>query len=145
MSERVRRSYRTVDYHVGGEPFRIVVEGAPELPGSTLAEKRLSARDTEELDAHRPVQASAWLTAHAERFPAGVFAVEREALQILAACERGPRNEDLARTFATRHPSSPLVGRLQRACGDKVAFSKSTNDATAPGERMSEPSKGEQR
>jgi proline racemase/trans-L-3-hydroxyproline dehydratase len=31
---------RTVDYHTGGEPFRIVVEGAPELEGRTVLERR---------------------------------------------------------------------------------------------------------
>jgi proline racemase len=31
---------RTVDYHTGGEPFRIVVEGVPELAGRTVPERR---------------------------------------------------------------------------------------------------------
>lgn len=31
---------RTVDYHTGGEPFRIVVDGAPELVGGTVLERR---------------------------------------------------------------------------------------------------------
>ena len=30
----------TVDYHCAGEPFRIVLAGAPELKGSTILEKR---------------------------------------------------------------------------------------------------------
>jgi len=30
----------TVDYHTGGEPFRIVVGGAPELEGRTILERR---------------------------------------------------------------------------------------------------------
>jgi len=30
----------TVDYHTAGEPFRIVVGGAPEIPGATVAERR---------------------------------------------------------------------------------------------------------
>src|ERR671912_1090319 len=34
---------RTIDYHTAGEPFRIVVEGAPELPGATVAERRARA------------------------------------------------------------------------------------------------------
>ncbi|HEX5590234.1 MAG TPA: proline racemase family protein [Candidatus Limnocylindrales bacterium] len=36
---------RTVDYHTGGEPFRIVVGGAPELGGRTVLERRRWARD----------------------------------------------------------------------------------------------------
>lgn len=34
---------RTVDYHTAGEPFRIVVAGAPELPGATVADRRVTA------------------------------------------------------------------------------------------------------
>lgn len=36
---------RTVDYHTGGEPFRIVVDGAPALEGRTVLERRRWARD----------------------------------------------------------------------------------------------------
>ena len=31
---------RTVDYHTGGEPFRIVTHGIPEIPGRTVLERR---------------------------------------------------------------------------------------------------------
>ena len=34
---------RTTDYHTAGEPFRIVLEGAPDLPGATVAERRALA------------------------------------------------------------------------------------------------------
>jgi proline racemase len=33
----------TVDYHTAGEPFRIVLDGAPEVPGSTVRERREQA------------------------------------------------------------------------------------------------------
>jgi proline racemase len=36
---------RTVDYHTGGEPFRIIVDGAPALEGRTVPERRRWARD----------------------------------------------------------------------------------------------------
>lgn len=36
-------TFRTVDYHTAGEPFRIVVAGAPELPGSDVADRRARA------------------------------------------------------------------------------------------------------
>ena len=42
---------RTTDYHTAGEPFRIVLEGGPELPGATVAERR--ARALESPDAQR--------------------------------------------------------------------------------------------
>ncbi|MGO2139782.1 MAG: proline racemase family protein [Leucobacter sp.] len=35
----------TTDYHTAGEPFRIVHEGLPELPGSTVGERRVAAID----------------------------------------------------------------------------------------------------
>ncbi|MFC4590079.1 proline racemase family protein [Sphaerisporangium corydalis] len=36
---------RTVDYHTGGEPFRIVTAGVPEIPGDTVARRRENASD----------------------------------------------------------------------------------------------------
>jgi proline racemase len=35
----------TVDYHTGGEPFRIVTGGVPEMPGETVLERRRYARE----------------------------------------------------------------------------------------------------
>ncbi|MDH6708075.1 proline racemase [Kitasatospora sp. MAA19] len=34
---------RTVDYHAAGEPFRIVLDGVPAIPGDTVAERRAIA------------------------------------------------------------------------------------------------------
>ena len=34
-----------VDYHTGGEPFRIVTGGVPPLEGTTILERRRFARD----------------------------------------------------------------------------------------------------
>src|SRR4051795_6662913 len=36
---------RTVDYHTGGEPFRIVVEGVEPLRGGTILERRRDAHE----------------------------------------------------------------------------------------------------
>ena len=33
----------TTDWHTAGEPFRIALEGVPEIPGATVAERRLAA------------------------------------------------------------------------------------------------------
>ena len=43
----------TVDYHTAGEPFRIVVSGAPELPGATVADRRERALASGEAGAAR--------------------------------------------------------------------------------------------
>lgn len=41
---------RTVDYHTAGEPFRIVVDGAPVPPGTTVRERREAAARSEEAE-----------------------------------------------------------------------------------------------
>lgn len=48
-----RAAVKTVDLHTAGEPFRIVVEGAPETQGSTVAERRARALETEEVQEFR--------------------------------------------------------------------------------------------
>lgn len=55
---------------------------------------------------------------HAERFPAGVFANEREVSRAEALCARGELDEGLAvaEAFLRRHPKSHLVARVERAC-----------------------------
>lgn len=49
----VRGEISTTDYHAAGEPFRIVTGGVPEIPGSTVLERREHARDSETIDAFR--------------------------------------------------------------------------------------------
>jgi proline racemase len=43
----------TVDYHTAGEPFRIVVDGAPDIPGATVRERREFARSSQQVDSVR--------------------------------------------------------------------------------------------
>jgi proline racemase len=40
----------TTDYHTAGEPFRIVAEGDVQVPGATVAERRVRAAATEDVD-----------------------------------------------------------------------------------------------
>jgi proline racemase len=44
---------RTSDYHTAGEPFRIVTAGVPDIPGSTVLERREAAFASPEIDAVR--------------------------------------------------------------------------------------------
>ncbi|MFG1710197.1 proline racemase family protein [Nonomuraea sp. M3C6] len=48
----------TVDYHTGGEPFRIVTGGVPEIPGADVPERRVNAiarlDDVRRLLCHEP-------------------------------------------------------------------------------------------
>jgi len=41
---------RTTDYHTAGEPFRIVQDGVPEIPGSTVRDRREHASGSDEVD-----------------------------------------------------------------------------------------------
>ncbi|MEA2437578.1 MAG: proline racemase [Thermoleophilaceae bacterium] len=47
------REVVTTDYHTGGEPFRIALEGVPPISGATVAERRVAAAASEEVDAVR--------------------------------------------------------------------------------------------
>jgi proline racemase len=47
------RDIRATDYHTAGEPFRIVTEGAPEIPGVTVLERREYAQRDQQIDAVR--------------------------------------------------------------------------------------------
>jgi proline racemase len=40
----------TTDYHTAGEPFRIVVDGTPALPGRTVRERREAAFRSDEAE-----------------------------------------------------------------------------------------------
>ncbi|TFB69174.1 proline racemase family protein [Cryobacterium sp. Hz9] len=44
---------RAIDYHTAGEPFRIVLDGMPEIKGTTVAERRIFAQNSTEIDAFR--------------------------------------------------------------------------------------------
>lgn len=104
---------------------------------SVAEELRLMKRAKQELDASRPHLAKVWLSEHAQRFPKGVFALEREALSILIRCTDRPQSE-LASDFEQRHPGSPMVGQLKRQCAGSSsgAFSTPANAPAAEGERI---------
>lgn len=48
-----RLAARTIDYHTAGEPFRIVLDGVPRVPGANVREKREAAAASREIDAVR--------------------------------------------------------------------------------------------
>lgn len=88
-------------------------------PASSFEEElRLIKHAKSELDAGRGQLATAWLDEHAQRFPRGTFANERQVLRILIVCQGGDRQLGgrLAREFARQHARSPLTDRLLRAC-----------------------------
>lgn len=100
------------------------------------AELRLISHAKAGLDTLRPHLARVWLGEHAVRFPNGVFATEREALLVLAACAE-QANPALARGFVSKHPSSPLRERLERAC-HSGRIEESLNEKAPDGEPTAE-------
>ena len=79
------------------------------------AELRLIKHAKAELDAGNAALARPWLAEHAARFPHGTFAVEREALEVMARCS-AQRDPAQARRFAARYPASAMNPRLSMAC-----------------------------
>jgi proline racemase len=53
VSHHERYRVSTVDYHTGGEPFRIVAEPPVAIEGATVAERRVRAMDDPEVDGLR--------------------------------------------------------------------------------------------
>lgn len=90
-------------------------------------ELRLVTAAKSELSRGRAQFAAAWLTEHAQRFPSGVFTLDREALRVLVACSK-QKQLGLAQAFAANHPKSPMVPRLLRACGGGDAKAPSSVD-----------------
>jgi hypothetical protein len=130
-----------------------------EAPGSAAAtrttfdaELGLISLAKARLDANDLSSARTLLARHAERFPNGVFAIERDALFALADCQEQPKNDGSFRRFAARHPSSPLLSRLERACqsasasamnaappSSTASFANLPNGSASTGERINEP------
>lgn len=122
------------------EPTKLAevpVRGAARLAASAPAsaadattfdeELRLISAAKSELERGHASSASAWLGEHAQRFPNGVFALDREALEILVACSK-QKQLVLAQAFVAKHPKSPMVARLLRACGQRGAAAPSAGD-----------------
>lgn len=81
------------------------------------AELRLIELAKQQVDAGRPHLARIWLAEHQQRYPAGVFTVERRALLTLAACaEQSPDAPRAAADFARAYPTSPFIDRIRSAC-----------------------------
>jgi hypothetical protein len=93
---------------------------APSAPPGLDEELRLIAAAKRELDQGRGHLARVWLDEHRQRFPAGVFGLEREGLLVLAACSAG-QNASLARDFAKWYPASPMLAQIERRCGAQAS------------------------
>jgi hypothetical protein len=113
---------RSAEPTTGYEPKQLAP--APSLVASSArrgpdfdAELRLIELAKQQIDAGRPHLARIWLAEHQQRFPAGVFTVERRALLTLAGCaEQSADAPRAAADFARAYPTSPFIDRIRSAC-----------------------------
>lgn len=91
---------------------------APALGSTLAAENRLLARARAALIDEQPERALTLLGEHAQRFPQGVLAEERQALRAVALCEAGRTTEGqlAARAFLREHPQATLAERVRGTC-----------------------------
>ncbi|HWB73893.1 MAG TPA: hypothetical protein VG755_03035, partial [Nannocystaceae bacterium] len=108
---------------------------APEVPAApTETEPVLLAR------AHAAIERGAWaraktaLARHAERFPNGVHAVERQALQIVVDCrvEHSAQARLRARDFIVHHARTPQFSKIIAACKAATPTGGSSSDIVDP-------------
>lgn len=80
-----------------------------------LVRQANTAKKTGKLD-----EALSLLSEHAKQFPGGVLAQEREVLRAEVLCARGDETQarTLVERFASRHPTSALLGRMNGVCAD---------------------------
>lgn len=101
---------------------------APAVDATTFDEElRLISAAKSELERGQASSAAAWLGEHAQRFPNGVFALDREALEILVSCSKR-KQPGLAQAFVANHSNSPMVARLLRVCGQRDSAAPSASD-----------------
>ena len=70
------------------------------------------------LNAGDPERALALLDSHAQRFPDGAMAEERDELQVFATCKTGQGDaaRELATLFLAKHPGSPYAAAVKASC-----------------------------
>ena len=72
-------SIAAIDYHTGGEPFRIVTEPPVRMPGATVAERRARAIEDPDVQALRAVLCSE-PRGHADRYGGFIVPPDDESI-----------------------------------------------------------------
>lgn len=106
---------RTAAVSRAAAPAAPVALASPSVTPAFDEELRLITAAKHELDLGRGHLARVWLDEHRQRFPRGVFSLEREGLLVLTSCSASP-NPLLARQFASQHPDSPMLEQVLRRC-----------------------------
>jgi hypothetical protein len=93
----------------------------PRESDSLFVETALLRQTQEALRAHDGLGALKALDEHAQRFPRGVLAEDRDAARVFALCELGRVAEAGAASaaFVKAHPRSPEGDRVRAACESK--------------------------
>jgi hypothetical protein len=102
----------------GAAPPSMAAPTPSSTAASTFAEEfRLMKAAKQALDAGKLHLVQVWLEEHARLYPQGVFQSERQALEVLLACQRAPQSGSAAaRRYVSQQPNSPFVDRIARAC-----------------------------
>lgn len=102
-----------------GEPAASEPAASEPAASSTLAaEVALMSRARLELTKGHEVAALALMAEHARRFPSGVLAPERAAIETIAHCRQSTGNDPTrAAAFHRAHPRNPLADLVDDACG----------------------------
>jgi hypothetical protein len=97
----------------GGETI-----AAAMAPADALQQELALVRSAREaIAAGRHADADAPLARHAQQFPDGALAPEREAYRAIVACRLGRGDASKwARAFAQAHPTASLLGEVNAAC-----------------------------
>lgn len=112
------------------EPVAPVRRGAPEAARADRLAEELALVDPARAALARGDHANALrlFGEHAQRFPNGALAPERDAYSAIARCQDGARDrKSLLAAFARAHVGSSLLDRVRDACRDS-----STDSRTPP-------------
>ncbi len=100
-------------------PISPAVDPSPPAASPLAQEREILARAWAALARGDADDAIAIAKTHADRFPAAILAVERRAIERIAACKaehEGWRQKALA--FLAAHGRTPLARKVRDACGD---------------------------
>jgi proline racemase len=130
----------TLDYHVGGEPIRLVIEGLPEIPGETINDKRLYIREhlddvrlilTREPRGHRDMFAGIITDPVTEDSRFGIVFMDARRYPymcghgmigaVTAFVEMGCLGERVGETdVVVDSPAGPVIARVREAVGETL-------------------------
>lgn len=100
-------------------PAPAVAPPAEPTPSPLAQEREILARAWGALARGEAGEAIAIAKTHAERFPSAILAVERRAIERIAACKAKRQGwREKAEAFLDKHGHTPLARKVRDACGD---------------------------